>query len=115
MGRWRAGVRGGLARRLIAEAHFMRDAAQAAAPTSARATVFEAVAMRRPTGGIRRTCPHGALAAAAGRHAWTVVAALPWAMLRRCAGRAIFDGVRYDELATTFFAAFLVMPFPMMP
>ena len=33
----------------------------------------------------------------------------------RCAGRAIFDGVRYDELATTLFAAFLVTPFPMMP
>ena len=29
----------------------------------------------------------------------------------RCTGRPLFDGVRYDELATMFFAAFLVTPF----
>ena len=33
----------------------------------------------------------------------------------RCTGRTLFDGVRYDELATMFFAAFLVTPFPVMP
>ena len=33
----------------------------------------------------------------------------------RCTGRALFDGVRYDELATMFFAAFLVTPLPVMP
>ena len=33
----------------------------------------------------------------------------------RRADRTIFDGVRYDELATTLFAAFLVTPFPVMP
>lgn len=33
----------------------------------------------------------------------------------RCTGRTIFDGGRYDELATMFFVAFLVTPFPMMP
>ena len=33
----------------------------------------------------------------------------------RCTGRMLFDGVRYDELATMFFAAFLVTPFPVMP
>ena len=33
----------------------------------------------------------------------------------RRTGRTILDGVRYDELATTFFAAFLVTPFPVMP
>ena len=33
----------------------------------------------------------------------------------RRTGRTILDGVRYDELATMFFAAFLVMPFPVMP
>ena len=32
----------------------------------------------------------------------------------RCAGRTLFDGVRYDEFATMFFAAFLVTPFPVM-
>nr|WP_286821545.1 hypothetical protein [Mitsuokella sp. UBA4253] len=30
----------------------------------------------------------------------------------RCTGRTIFDGVRYDELATMFFVAFFVTPFP---
>ena len=33
----------------------------------------------------------------------------------RRTGRTILDGVRYDELATMFFVAFLVTPFPMMP
>ena len=33
----------------------------------------------------------------------------------RCTGRTLFDGVRYDELVTMFFAAFLVTPFPVMP
>ena len=33
----------------------------------------------------------------------------------RCTGRPIFDGMRYDELATTLFPAFLVPPFPVMP
>jgi hypothetical protein len=33
----------------------------------------------------------------------------------RCTGRTLLDGMRYDELATTFFAAFLVTPFPVMP
>ena len=33
----------------------------------------------------------------------------------RRTGRTILDGMRYDELATTFFAAFLVTAFPVMP
>lgn len=33
----------------------------------------------------------------------------------RLTGRTILDGMRYDELASTFFAAFLVTPFPVMP
>ena len=33
----------------------------------------------------------------------------------RCTGRTIFNRVRYKELATMFFAAFLVTPFPVMP
>ena len=33
----------------------------------------------------------------------------------RRTGRTILDGMRYDKLATTFFAAFLVTAFPVMP
>ena len=33
----------------------------------------------------------------------------------RRTGRLILDGMRCDELATMFFAAFLVTPFPVMP
>ena len=32
----------------------------------------------------------------------------------RCTGRTLFNGVRYDELATMFVVAFLVTPFPVM-
>ena len=46
-------------------------------------------------------------------HGWCGAGSFPVATdgTVRCTGRPLFDGVRYDELATMFFAAFLVTPF----